>query len=303
MMNAHHSHPTVVVGVDGSDDALRAVRWAATEADRRGSLLRLVTVIPWTDDQLVGPIGIGQDSYGTHLQAAAEKQLVAAVDVATSTRPDLLTEQVLVVGSASGVLAGEAEQAELLVLGDRGHGRFGSMLAGSVAVALASHAACPVVVVRGEDRAAAAAADAVAPVVVGIDTTPTSEAAIAFAFEAADARHAPLVAVHTWIDALNDSYLAPIVDWEALAAEERVRLAERLAGWSEKYPDVAVERIVANARAAHLLLELSERAQLVVVGSRGHGEFAGLVLGSVSNALVHKAGCPVAVVRPAAASS
>jgi nucleotide-binding universal stress UspA family protein len=89
------------------------------------------------------------------------------------------------------------------------------------------------------------------------------------------------------------------VDWDSLLEEEREHLAERLAGWGEKYPDVTVERVVVNARAAHVLLELSERAQLVVVGSRGHGEFAGLVLGSVSNALVHKAGCPVAVVRSA----
>jgi len=299
-MTTRHSRRTIVVGVDGSDDAVRAVRWAATEADRRGSLLRLVTAIPWTDDQLVGLPGVDQDRYGTHLQVESEKRLVAAVDVATSTRPGVQVEHALVVGSASGVLSVEAEEAELLVVGDRGHGRFGSLLAGSVAVAMASHAVCPVVVVRGEDRAVVTtAADASAPVVVGIDTTPTSEAAIAFAFDAAAVRRAPLVVVHTWIDALSDSYLAPIVDWDALAEEERGHLAERLAGWNEKYPDVAVERIVANGRAAHVLLELSERAQLVVVGSRGHGEFAGLVLGSVSNALVHKAGCPVAVVRSA----
>ncbi len=296
-MNAHHFPRTIVVGVDGSDDALRAVRWAATEAHRRGAVLRLVTALPWTDDQLVGLPGVGQDRYGDQLRAESEKLLVAAVAVATDTVPGIPTEHALVIGSASGVLADEAVQAELLVVGDGGRGRVSSLLAGSVAVAVASHAACPVVVVRGEDRESAT--DPGAPVVVGIDTTPTSEAAIAFAFDAADARHAPLVAVHAWIDALNDSYLAPIVDWEALAEEERSYLAERLAGWSEKYPDVAVERIVANARAAHVLLELSERAQLVVVGSRGHGELAGLVLGSVSNALVHKAGCPVAVVRSA----
>ena len=295
-MTTHHSRRTVVVGVDGSDDALRAVRWAATEADRRGSLLRLVTAIPWTDGQLVGRPGAGQDRYGTHLQAESEKLLGAAVDVATRTRPGIRVEHALVVGSASGVLAAEAEEVELLVVGDRGHGRFGALLAGSVAVAMASHAVCPVVVVRGAARESATPA---APVVVGIDTNPSSEAAIAFAFDAAAARRAPLVAVHTWIDALSDSYLAPIVDWDSLVEEEREHLAERLAGWGEKYPDVTVERVVANARAAHVLLELSERAQLVVVGSRGHGEFAGLVLGSVSNALVHKAGCPVAVVRSA----
>jgi nucleotide-binding universal stress UspA family protein len=180
-----------------------------------------------------------------------------------------------------------------VVVGDRGRGRISSVLAGSVAVAAAANAACPVVVVRGEER------DATLPVVVGIDGTPVSEAAIAFAFDAASSRRAPLLAVHTWVAALGDPSLAPLIDWEALATEEEEVLAERLAGWAEKYPDVAVQRMVAQGGAAHALLDLTERAQLVVVGSRGHGELAGFVLGSVSNALVHAATCPVAVVRPA----
>jgi nucleotide-binding universal stress UspA family protein len=113
----------------------------------------------------------------------------------------------------------------------------------------------------------------------------------------ASARRTPLVAVHTWSDALDDPYLAPVIDWDAVASEEAQQLAERLAGWGEKYPDVLVERLVARGRAAHVLLDRSRGAQLVVVGSRGHGELAGLLLDSVSNALVHGAACPVAVVR------
>jgi nucleotide-binding universal stress UspA family protein len=83
-------------------------------------------------------------------------------------------------------------------------------------------------------------------------------------------------------------------------AGEQEELTHHLAGWTEKYPQVEVTRVVTRDRAAHLLLEQSRRAQLVVVGSRGRGEFAGLVLGSVSNTLVHKADCPVAIVRPEA---
>jgi len=156
---------------------------------------------------------------------------------------------------------------------------------------LAAHAQCPVVVVRGPEPD-----DPMSPIVVGVDDTPVSEAAIAFAFQAAADRGVPLIAVHTWWDTFLDQSPAVLFrDEEQVYAQEQ--LAERLAGWSEKYPQVEVSRVVTRDRPAHLLLEQSRDAQLVVVGSRGHGEFAGLVLGSVSNALVHKAGCPVAVVR------
>jgi nucleotide-binding universal stress UspA family protein len=90
---------------------------------------------------------------------------------------------------------------------------------------------------------------------------------------------------------------AELVDWQSMAVEAEEELAERLAGWGAKYPDVVVQRVVGRASAARALLEQSTRAQLVVVGSRGHGEIAGLLLDSVSNALVHAAGCPVAIVR------
>ena len=158
-----------------------------------------------------------------------------------------------------------------------------------VAVGVAAHSVCPVVVVRGTEGQH----DQPRPVVVGIDGTPLSEAAIAFAFEAASARRAPLVAVHTWAG----SVIAELVDWRSAAVEAEEELAERLAGWGAKYPDVAVRRVVGRASAARALLDLSTQAQLVVVGSRGHGEVAGLLLDSVSNALVHAAGCPVAIVR------
>ncbi len=137
------------------------------------------------------------------------------------------------------------------------------------------------------------------PVVVGVDGSPTSEAAVGFAYEAAASRRVGLVAVHTWSDTVADPELAVLLDRQVIEDGERRVLAERLAGWGEKFPDVAVERVVTCDGPAHALLGRAAGAQLVVVGSRGRGEFAGLVLGSVSNALVHRAPCPVAVVRPA----
>jgi nucleotide-binding universal stress UspA family protein len=162
-------------------------------------------------------------------------------------------------------------------------------------MALTAHAPCPVVVVRGSVEI-----DPSRPVVLGVDGSPAGEAAIGFAFQAAADRSAPLTAVHAWWDTVLDQSPAVLFrDEDQVTAQEQ--LAQRLAGWQEKYPQVQVTRVVARDRAVHLLLDRSRDAQLVVVGSRGHGEFAGLVLGSVSNALVHKAGCPVAVVRPSPA--
>ncbi|MFC4944912.1 universal stress protein [Pseudonocardia sp. GCM10023141] len=280
----------MVVGVDGSPGSLDAVRWATAEAARRGAPLRLVTAFDQADDRLVGLPGVGS-RYRDILLEQAEEALSAAATFAAELEPDVEVETALVVGFPIGTLAAESRHARLLVVGDRGLSRIVAAMTGSVAVGLATHAKCPVVVVRDVTPATAARA----PVVVGVDGSPVSEAAIAFAFEAASARHAPLVAVHTWGDPPADARTA--VYWDVVAADAKELLAERLAGWNEKYPDVHVERVVTHSRPARKLLALSESAQLVVVGSRGHGDLTGLLLGSVANVLVHRAGCPVAVVR------
>lgn len=199
----------------------------------------------------------------------------------------------LVTGHAVAVLREASERALVVVIGDRGLSRVEGLLAGSVSVALAAHADCPVVVVREQE----VSGPDDRPVVVGVDGSPGGEAAVAFAYEAASFRHVGLVAVHTWWDLIADPVLAPLLDMAAIDEDERVVLAERLAGWAEKYPDVAVERVVTRGRPAHVLLGQAARAQLVVVGSRGRGELAGLVLGSVGNTLMHRSPCPVAVVR------
>ena len=289
-MNARR---TVVVGVDGSPEALRAVRWAVPEARRRQAVLQLVTALAWTEDPKVGLPALSKAPYGQYLREAAEKGLAAAADVATEVDPDVPVEREVVLGFPAGALLERSQSAELLVVGDHGRGRIASAVAGSVALSVAARSACPVVVVRG------AIPDGALPVVVGIDGTPLSEAAIPFAFDAAAARHVPLIAVHTWLDEINDPALAELVDWQTAAVRAEEVLAERLAGWGEKYPDVPVQRLVARGRAGHALLDEAARAQLAVVGSRGHGEIAGLLLDSVSNALVHGAGCPVAIVRSA----
>jgi nucleotide-binding universal stress UspA family protein len=281
----------VVVGVDGSVRAVEAVRWGAAEAARRGVPVRLVAAVHGAADRVLRPELVQR--YEDILAAHARDALVDAAAVAVRDAPGVEVESELVTGGAVAVLREAAERALLVVIGDRGLSKVEGLLAGSVSVALAAHADCPVVVVRGPE----ASGPDERPVLVGVDGSPAGEAALAFAYEAASFRHVGLVAVHTWWDLVADPVLAPLLDWEAIEDDERLLLAERLAGWAEKYPDVAVERVVTRGRPAGALLGQAARAQLVVVGSRGRGEFAGLVLGSVSNTLLHRSPCPVAVVR------
>ncbi|MHA6781965.1 universal stress protein [Pseudonocardia saturnea] len=300
-MSEHDIRRTVVVGVDGSDSATGAVRWGAAEAARRRVPLRLVIGFGWPADVPDGHPHHG-DAYRELLLGQAREHLVAAAAVAEQVQPGVEVEQQLIVGAPITVLGEEARRAQLVVIGDRGMSRVEGLLVGSVAVALAAHATCPIVIVRWAQEESTQRdsfeTDAL-PVVLGVDGSATSEAAIAFAFEAAAARKVSVVAVHTWSGMVFDPSVASMgIDWAAVEDAERELLARQLAGWSEKYPDTFVEQLVTRDRPAHGLLEQAARAQLVVVGSRGRGEFAGLVLGSVGNAMVHRSPCPVAIVRP-----
>ncbi len=125
-----------------------------------------------------------------------------------------------------------------------------------------------------------------------------SDAAIAFAFAAAASRRVALVAVHTWSDLTVEPEIAAQLDWDTIQADARRMMSGRLDGWAHKYPDVHVEQVITRDRPASALLQHAARSQLVVVGAGGRGEFTGLLLGSVSHAVLHRALCPVAVVRP-----
>lgn len=288
-MDVPRTDRPVVVGVDGSEGARCAVEWAAGEASRRRASLRLVTAFAWASDHVVGHPGLGE-RYREEMEAVARRDLAAAEVLAAAAGVPASTE--LRVGFPIGTLADEARHAQLLVVGSRGRGGVAGLLLGSVSAALAAHAACPVVVVRREAPGAAGG-----PVVVGIDGSPESEAATAFAFAAAAARGVALVAVHSWTDLAFDPVVAPLLDWAAVEEGERAVLAERLAGWRAEFPDVVVEREVVRDLPTHALVERSAAAQLLVVGSRGRGGAAGLLLGSVSHGVLHRGRCPVAVVR------
>jgi len=291
-MEVGQAHRPVVVGVDGSGSAYRAVEWATAEAARRGVALRLVSAFSWTtSDHPVRHDGrVAQ--YRDQLLEAARHRLSRAARIAEDTSPGIETAPQVEIGAPIEVLGSEARRAQLLVLGDRGLGGVTGLVLGSVAVALAARGACPVVIVRGETR------NTDGPVVVGTDGSPVSEAALGFAFDAAAVRGAELVALHAWSPTAVDKALEPMMDWDAIADEEDAVLAERLSGWGQKYPQITVRRSVVRDGAARALVDASRGAQLVVVGSRGRGNAAGLLLGSVSHGVLHAAHCPVAIVRP-----
>ena len=184
-----------------------------------------------------------------------------------------------------------SEEAEMIVVGSNGRGAFGRVLLGSVSSGVVHGAKCPVAVIRAE--ASHTPPSDQAPVLVGIDCSPASELALAIAFEEASFRGVELTALHAWSDAAV--YQLPWVDWPEEAERS---LAEYLAGWRERYPDVTVNRLLVLDHPGRALIEESESAQLVVVGSHGRGGVAGMLLGSVGNAVVHSVHAPVIVARP-----
>jgi nucleotide-binding universal stress UspA family protein len=163
-----------------------------------------------------------------------------------------------------------------------------------VSSGLVQHARCPVAVIHHDDSTMPRPIQA--PILLGVDGSPVSELATAIAFDEASRRHVNLIALHAWSDTPLEF---PDVDWAMMKTSEHEVLAERLAGWHERYPDVTVHRHVVCDRPAQQLVDRSEAAQLVVVGSHGRGGFAGMLLGSVSSAVVQSVRTPVIVARQA----
>jgi nucleotide-binding universal stress UspA family protein len=185
--------------------------------------------------------------------------------------------------------------ADTLVLGSRGVGALEGMLLGSTSTQVAAHAHCPVVVVRGRHRSQAQPPH----IVVGFDGSPRSMDAVAYAIAQASLRQLDLTVLHAWDVSLLEGTLAlnaPFEVWERFEDERVAMTAEAVAGWAEQYPDVQVHPKVVRGRPAEALAKASADADLLVVGSRGHGGFLGLLLGSVSRTVLHLAECPVAVV-------
>jgi nucleotide-binding universal stress UspA family protein len=286
----------VMVGYDGSTMSQAAAHWAAREAVARG--LPLVLAHAFTP-----PIGgfsdgyissVGADVVAT-MQEDADGSLLEIVATLTAAYPTLTVQHKVLVASPSAALIEASADASLLVVGSRGLGGFRGLILGSVGVQVATHAHCPTVVLRGEPTSAADC------VVVGIDNSPLSAPALEFAFDFASRHGLRLLAVHAWDisahDVLGTTATVPVSNLQELGETEERMASESLAGFRGNFPDVEVEEHLVKGNSAKAIVEAAKTAALIVVGSRGRGELAGAVLGSVSQSVLHKAKIPVAVVH------
>ncbi|HLR98013.1 MAG TPA: universal stress protein [Mycolicibacillus parakoreensis] len=292
----------IVVGFDGSGSAQAALRWATRTAmlHRRAVTVVYVVAVPEIEAQAVawevddGPVSL-RVPYEQHARRIVTEALdIVDDEVGAGQRPEVVTD--IIWAQPVPTLAAMTRDAELVVVGSRGQGSLRRAVMGSVSAGLVQHARCPVAVIHGQELSAEQAAEAARrPVLLGIDGSRASELATEVAFAEAAAREVDLIALHAW----HDADLVGIAgqQWSDLVTRGEEVLAERLAGYREQYPDLTVRRLVVWGQPAHHLLEHAESAQLVVVGSHGRGGFTGMLLGSVSRAVVHGAEVPVIVAR------
>ncbi|MDO3704279.1 universal stress protein [Micromonospora sp. C28SCA-DRY-2] len=271
----------VVVGVDGSPASRVAAEHAAHAAVGRGRPLHLV-------HGYLHPLGYGVplNPYDLGIPApteAAQKMLAQAAADLAERWPGLTVEIRQVAGGPGATLVEESKRADLVVVGSRGHGGFAGLLLGSVGGQVAAHAHCPVLVVRPAEQPVRTTG----PVLVGVDGSESAELAVGYAADEAARRRTGLVLAH----------VAP-AEGDA-QGEPAGLLATAAASARGSHPGVAVEeRVLPAAGPGPALVDASREAALVVVGSRGRGGFTGMLLGSVSQALVQHAHCPVLVAHP-----
>ena len=293
-MMEHESR--IIVGVDGSDQSMHALDWAAQEAAQRRCPLTLVcayTVPTFSAAALDGGYAALDDSA---IRAGAQQVLADAAARVASSGAVVDTE--LFVGDASGVLVDASASAGLAVVGTRGRGGFAGRLLGAVSSALPAHAACPTVVVplrHGQE----VTTTPVKRIVVGVDGSPSSQVALRHAVTEAKTWQAELVVAAgvpiAQAAGVMAGWLPSAVNTEQVLAEHEKNVAKAVDQVLDG-DDLKVRRVVLDGVGAELLTEFSSAADLIVVGSRGRGGFAGLLLGSTSQAVLHHSACPVMVV-------
>jgi nucleotide-binding universal stress UspA family protein len=291
-MSTAKQRGSVVVGVDGSPASAAAVDWAAALAGREGWSLTLVNAYPDLNSPPVRGFYVPE-----HEMRADSLQITDAVKASLTDagwKPDDIVTEVDR-GYPAEVLASHSLNARMLVVGRRGKGGFLGMLIGSTAFTAVEHARVPTVIVPSTWSAVA---DDRRPVVLGLAETTSETDAIEFALDAASRAKAPLHVIYAF-DPMTLPRTPPLEGsaYPQWRSERERGLAEELAGWGEKYPDVAVDRQVVVEHPVHALLEQSRKSQLLVVGGRHQPRLAAALLGSTSRSVMHHAECPVAVVH------
>jgi len=284
----------IVVGYDGSAPSRAALRYAVSQARLRNAPVRVLAVF---DYNWRGARFGGVEELELAVRQRIETMVEEAVAEARAAAPDVTMSGTARLGSPGQALLEAGRSAGLIVVGSRGHGGFGALMLGSVGQHVATHAQCPVIVVRGKVDTADG------PVVVGADASDHGEHTLGVAFEEAARRNARLIAIRAYdlpapygVMAMGTMPYDPV----ELKHTQAEALANSVRPWREKFPDVEVETLVAQASAGRVLVDVSSSAGLVVVGSHGHGAIAGTLLGSISLQVLHHADCPVLVVRPVA---
>ncbi|MYS90838.1 MULTISPECIES: universal stress protein [Streptomyces] len=286
----------ITAGVDGSQESLAALAWAAREAVRRGLALRVVHAWRFQPHEaLEAGITGDADSQEQWVHSAVTE----AVGTVTERHPDLEVTTDVVEGPVVDTLVAAAAGAELLVLGSRGHGPIVGFLLGSVGQQVIAEATRPVVLVRAGDQPSAEAAGR--EIVVGQQGDEGDSAdALRFAFETAAVRGATVRVVRAWtlppVFAYSPGSLKLLDEAGGLEPYEKRALAAAVRPWRERFPDVPVEEHVEMGSAGQVLLSVAGTAQLMVVGRRAHRTAVGARIGSVAHGVLHHADCPVAVV-------
>ncbi|GLP76775.1 universal stress protein [Mycobacterium antarcticum] len=290
-MTTSTTHHGIIVAVDGSPASNVAVEWAAREAALRKESLTLVHVLP-APLITMWPEPLRTRAHQREFYERHGHQIIDdAVAVAEQSGVHLASfEHRTFSGNTLPTLIDLSKDAAMVVVGCRGRDDDDRPILGSIPTGLIRHAHCPVAIVHDEVQPLATA-----PVLVGVDGSPTSDQATAIAFDEASRRQVGLIAMHSWGE--YGPYQVPMIDWEEQLGEGKAALAEHLAVWEQRYPNVAVERRLVYGEPAYQLLAASEAAQLTIVGSHGRGGFAGMLLGSVSSAVVQAVRTPVIVAR------
>jgi nucleotide-binding universal stress UspA family protein len=285
----------VLVGIDGSVSAQAALTWAAREASYRRRPLHIVHAISWP---------VGGDPFGLDLTTPVHDGLRVTAEVilgeaeyqARQVAPDIRVTAELFVAGAVSTLLNQAQNADLVVVGSRGLGGFRGLLMGSVSSTVAAHAPCPVIVVHPHRDGTAFPTAPIGRIVVGVDGSGFSTAAIRFAVQEAAQRRVGITAVYAAPP--NRGYPSPQVPAAIIEQITAQVVAEAMARQQILVPGIDVKTELVHRHPVQALLDQADGAELVVVGSRGRGGFTGMLLGSVSQAVLHHAGCPVAVVHP-----
>ncbi len=287
----------VVVGVDGTYNAIRAARWAAGVARGLEAPLHIVHAVPYLAHNFSDAIANVRALEMSAQHESAKSILEAAVHAVRADSSDLLITTEELSDPVDSALIELSRHARMIVLGDEEVTLGTAILVGSITVAVAAHSTCPVVAWRGNS-----VAPTTQPIVVGVNSDDDSRLAITAAFELADRLGVDLIAVHAWSKRRSpgDVTLPFMIDWTAVEGQQRRYLSDKLEQWTRLYPDVLVTYVVDANKPPKALLARAGNAQLVVVGSRGRGLVSGAVLGSTGLSLLHHCAVPVMICRSGA---